>query len=170
MSWPGNLKSRKYSLLQAHFFWNQVPNRKYLESSRKDLIHIPGTQMYLLVRLHLPLNLRQLANSAALEECSGSWCTQNGIEFCSPMPSFLLLAYLIQKTRVDICNNCKHTDPQRNKRSPLIQSLFLITHPLAIPHSAKYLHVWRVNLQVARLTPLKPSIPSLFRVLASSHL
>lgn len=60
------------------------------------------------------------------------------------------------------------------ERSPFTQSPFLLLiRPLLVhvPHLADYLEVGRrANLQFARLIPLKPSIPNLFRVLANSHL
>ena len=66
----------------------------------------------------------------------------------------------------------KCINPPRKKKT-FTQRHFLFVHPLlvSVPHLANYLKGWkRVNLQFARLIPLKLSIPNLFRALASSHL
>ena len=59
----------------------------------------------------------------------------------------------------------------QQRKSPFSQSPLLIIHPLLVPHLVNSLEgERRVNLQFARLIPLKLSIPNLFRLLASSHL
>ena len=59
----------------------------------------------------------------------------------------------------------------QQRKNPFTQSPLLIIHPLLVPHLVNCLEgERRVNLQFARLTPLQPSSPSFFRVLASSHL
>ena len=59
----------------------------------------------------------------------------------------------------------------QQRKSPFTQSPLLIIHPPLVPHLVNCLEgERRVNLQFARLTPLQPSSPSSFRVLASSHL
>ena len=66
----------------------------------------------------------------------------------------------------------KCINPPRKKKT-FTERPFRFAHPLLVSvlHLANYLKGWkRVNLQFARLIPLKPSIPNLFRVLASSHL
>ena len=59
----------------------------------------------------------------------------------------------------------------QQRKSPFSQSPLLIIHPLLVPHLVNSLEgERRVNSQFARLTPLQPSSPSFFSVLASSHL